>query len=148
PDTSLAGLGARIRTRTSGNPFFIEEVVQALAEAGSLAGTKGAYRLVRPVAELTLPPTVEAVLAGRIDRLPAREKEVLGTAAVIGKEVPRLILQRVAALSEAELTAAVAELVSREFLYETGSGTQRRGSARRLPASSIASGPEPAALHA
>src|SRR5438093_182830 len=116
---SLAGLGERIRTRTGGNPFFIEEIVQALVEAGSLAGTKGAYRLARPVAELTLPTTVQAVLAARIDRLPAREKEVLGTAAVIGKAVPGLILKRVAALPQDELSAAVAELVSREFLYET-----------------------------
>src|SRR5881628_1232880 len=60
-DPSLEGLGDRIRTHTGGNPFFIEEIVQALAEAGSLAGTKGAYRLVRPVAKLTLPPTVQAV---------------------------------------------------------------------------------------
>src|SRR5207247_4258670 len=119
PDTSLAGLGARIRTRTSGNPFFIEEIVQALVEAGSLAGTKGAYRVVRPVAELALPPTVQAVLAGRIDRLPAREKDVLGTAAVIGKDVPGPVLHRVVALPEAELAAAVAERVGREFLDET-----------------------------
>ena len=62
---------------------------------------------------------MQAVLAGRIDRLPAREKEVLRTAAVIGKEVPGPVLQRVAALPEEELAAAVAELVSREFLYET-----------------------------
>jgi class 3 adenylate cyclase len=88
-------------------------------EAGSLTGTKGAHRLVRPVAELTLTATVQAVLAGRIDRLPAREKEVLGTAAVIGQAVPGLILRRVAALPETELAAAVAELVSREFFYET-----------------------------
>src|SRR5881296_2449078 len=118
-DPSLAGLDERIRTRTGGNPFFIEEIVQALVEAGSLAGTKGAYRVVRPVAELALSPTVQAVLAGRIDRLPVREKDVLGTAAVIGREVPEPILHRVAALPEAELAAAVAELVSREFLYET-----------------------------
>src|SRR5947208_3915941 len=118
-DPSLAGLDERIRTRTGGNPFFIEEIVQALVEAGSLAGTKGAYRVVRPVAELTLPLTVQAVLAGRIDRLPAREKDVLGTAAGIGKDVPGPVLHRVVALPEAELAAAVAELVSREFFYET-----------------------------
>ena len=47
-DPSLAALGDRIRERTGGNPFFIEEVVQALAETGSLEGAKGAYRLVRP----------------------------------------------------------------------------------------------------
>src|SRR5262245_46544965 len=118
-DPSVADLGERIRTRTGGNPFFIEEIVQALVEAGSLAGTKGAYWLVRPMAELALPATVQAVLAARIDRLPAREKEALGTAAVIGREVPGPVLHRVAALPETELAAAVAELVSREFLYET-----------------------------
>jgi class 3 adenylate cyclase/tetratricopeptide (TPR) repeat protein len=118
-DPSLAELGERIRTRTGGNPFFIEEIVQALVEAGSLAGTTGAYRLIRPVDELTIPRTVQAVLAGRIDRLPAREKEVLGIAAVIGREVPGPVLHRVAGLPETELAAAVAELVSREFLYET-----------------------------
>src|SRR4029453_18079845 len=88
-DPSLAGLGDRIRKRTGGNPFFIEEVVQALAEAGSLAGARGAYRLARPSAELTLPATVQAVLAARIDRLEERDKHVLQTAAVIGKRDPR-----------------------------------------------------------
>src|SRR5207244_10205319 len=54
-DPSLAGLGARIRTRTSGHPFFIEEVAQALAEAGHLGGPKGAYRAVRPGRRVRLP---------------------------------------------------------------------------------------------
>jgi predicted ATPase len=76
-DPSLEGLGDRIRKRTGGNPFFIEEVVQALAEAGSLAGARGAYRLAGSSAELTLPATVQAVLAARIDRLEERDKHVL-----------------------------------------------------------------------
>src|SRR5207247_1298421 len=87
-DPSVVALADRIRERTGGNPFFIEEVVQALVEAGSLTGAKGAYRLVRPVEELAIPPTVHAVLAARIDRLPEREKAVLQTAAVIGRELP------------------------------------------------------------
>src|SRR5439155_12248829 len=60
-DPSLAGLADRIRKRAGGNPFFIEEVVQVLAEAGSLAGARGAYRLARPSAELKLPATIQAV---------------------------------------------------------------------------------------
>src|SRR5437899_8301907 len=48
-DPSLAGLPAQIRTRTGGNPFFIEEVVRALDETGGLVGQRGAYRLGRPV---------------------------------------------------------------------------------------------------
>ena len=94
-DPLLAGLANRIRKRTGGNPFFIEETVQALAESGSLVGPRGAYRLVRPVAELTLPATV-AMLAARIDRLGEREKHLLQTAAVIGKEFTEPVLLRVA----------------------------------------------------
>src|SRR5262249_8168531 len=76
-DPSLARLGDRIRERSGGNPFFIEEIVQALAESGSLVGSKGAYRLVQSARDLVLPATVQAVLAARIDRLAEREKEVL-----------------------------------------------------------------------
>jgi class 3 adenylate cyclase/predicted ATPase len=117
-DASLAALGGRISERTGGNPFFIEEVVQALAETGSLEGAKGVYRLVRPAAELALPATVQAVLAARIDRLAEREKQVLQTAAVIGREFAEPILARVVELPEAELAAAIRKLRGAEFIYE------------------------------
>ena len=68
-DSSVVPLAALVRERTGGNPFFIEEVIQALVEGGSLAGGRGAYRLARPVADLAIPPTVQALLASRIDRL-------------------------------------------------------------------------------
>ncbi len=117
-DPSLAGLAATIRERTGGTPFFIEEMVQTLAEDGSLVGTRGSYRLTRPVANLALPATVQAVLAARIDRLPEREKEVLQTAAVIGKEVPEAILRQVSAVTGDELAAALRTLIAADFLYE------------------------------
>jgi class 3 adenylate cyclase/predicted ATPase len=117
-DPSVAVLGERIRERTGGNPFFIEEVVQALAETGSLEGAKGAYRMVRPAAELRLPDTVQAVLAARIDRLAEREKQVLETAAVIGREFTEPVLRRVVELSEIDLAAALQKLTSAEFVYE------------------------------
>ena len=85
-DPSLDGLPDVVRERTAGNPFFIEEVVQSLVEAGSLEGERGAYRLVRPVEQAAVPASVQAVLSARIDRLPEREKAVLQAAAVIGKE--------------------------------------------------------------
>jgi class 3 adenylate cyclase/predicted ATPase len=117
-DPSLAKLPARIRERTGGNPFFIEETVQGLAETGSLEGARGAYRLVRPAAALTLPATVQAVLAARIDRLAEREKLVLQTASVIGREFSEPILRRVSDLGETELPAILAKLTSAEFIYE------------------------------
>src|SRR5262249_12548884 len=109
----------RIAERTAGNPFFAEEIVQALADAGSLDGSRGAYRLRAPVETLVLPASVQVVLGARIDRLPEREKHVLQTAAVIGKEFGELVLRRVEGLPEAELAAALRALADAELVYET-----------------------------
>jgi len=117
-DPSLAGLADRIRAHTGGNPFFIEEAVQALVEVGTLAGCRGGYRLATPVERLAVPPAVRAVLAARIDRLPEREKQVLQTAAVIGRAFDEPVLRRVTSLAEDELAVALARLVGAEFLYE------------------------------
>ncbi|HEV3228557.1 MAG TPA: adenylate/guanylate cyclase domain-containing protein [Solirubrobacteraceae bacterium] len=117
-DTSLADLGARIRERTAGNPFFIEEVIQSLADAGSLQGERGAYRLVHPVHQVQIPATVHDVLAARIDRLGEREKSVLQTAAVIGREFSEPVLDAVAAPLGSELASALCALVDSELLYE------------------------------
>ena len=68
-DPSLDGLAELIHERTGGNPFFIEEIVRELVEAGYLEGERGAYRLARPVEDTGVPATVQAILAARIDRL-------------------------------------------------------------------------------
>ena len=104
----------------AGNPFFIEEIVQSLAETGSLEGTRGAYRLARPVETLALPPTVQAVLAARIDRLPEREKQVLQTAAVIGKEFAEPVSRAGRARSpRRSCPRRSARSCRRELVYET-----------------------------
>jgi tetratricopeptide (TPR) repeat protein len=61
---------------------------------------------------------VQAVLAARIDRLAEREKQVLQTAAVIGREFAEPILARVVELPETELAAAIRKLRAAEFIYE------------------------------
>ena len=117
-DPSTRGLAEAIHTRTGGNPFFTEEVVQTLIESGNLQGTRGSYRLVTPIERLAVPASVQAVLAARIDRLPEREKQVLQAAAVIGKEFAEPILFAAAELPEGELRAALATLKTHEFVYE------------------------------
>jgi adenylate cyclase len=123
-DASIAGLDEAIYKRTGGNPFFTEEVVQSLIESGALEGTRGSYRLVRPVARLQVPATVQAVLAARIDRLGERYKQVLQAAAVIGKDFAEPILWRVAGetgrlpLGEADFHMALHSLKDAEFIYE------------------------------
>ena len=118
-DPSLEPLKRLLIERTEGNPFFLEESVRTLVETGVLVGEPGAYRLVKPFDSLQVPATVQAVLAARIDRLPAEEKRLLQTAAVIGTEVPLPLLQAIAELPEAALHGALAHLQAAEFLYET-----------------------------
>jgi class 3 adenylate cyclase/tetratricopeptide (TPR) repeat protein len=117
-DPSLNGLPDLIQERTAGNPFFIEEVVRALAESGNIEGKRGAYRLVRPIDQTGVPPTVNTILAARIDRLSEREKSLLQSAAVIGREFSEPVLVRAAALGDGELEPALRALIAAEFLYE------------------------------
>ena len=105
-DPSLDGLADLIHERTGGNPFFIEEVVRELVEAGNLEGERGAYRLTKPVGDTGVPATVQAILAARIDRL-AAAKALLQAAAVIGKEVPEPALRIVSGLDDEALAAGL-----------------------------------------
>jgi adenylate cyclase len=115
---SLQRLADLIQDRTGGNPFFIEEIVQSLIETDALAGARGAYRLVKPAEELGLPATVQNVLAARVDRLPEREKRLLQTASVIGKNFSEPILRRVTDLGDGDVRAALHALTEAEFLYQ------------------------------
>jgi class 3 adenylate cyclase/tetratricopeptide (TPR) repeat protein len=117
-DPSTVGLAEAIHLRTGGNPFFTEEIVQSLIEFGRLTGIRGAYRLTTPVERLDVPRTVQPLLAARIDRLPEREKRVLQTAAVIGREFSAPVLAPVVGLPESELGAALDALKRGEFVYE------------------------------
>jgi class 3 adenylate cyclase/tetratricopeptide (TPR) repeat protein len=118
-DASRDLLKQRLIKRTQGNPFFLEESVRTLVEMQVLVGERGAYHVAKPLPSIQVPATVQAVLAGRIDRLPPEEKRLLQTAAVIGTEVPLTLLQAIAELPEDALHGSLARLQSTEFLYET-----------------------------
>ncbi len=94
-DPSLTDLAQRLGARAAGNPFFVEEAVQALKESGHLQGTNGAYRLMRAIDdEWPIPDTVQALVAARIDRLDEAGKNLLQTAAVIGQDFDARTLSR------------------------------------------------------
>jgi class 3 adenylate cyclase/tetratricopeptide (TPR) repeat protein len=117
-DPSLDGFAELIHERTEGNPFFVEEIVRALAESGQLEGERGAYRLVRPVADAGVPASVQTVLAARIDRLAPQAKRLLQAASVAGKEVSERALVRVAGCEPGECDALLGELIEAGFLFE------------------------------
>jgi class 3 adenylate cyclase len=84
PDSSVGGLATMIVERAAGNPFFVEEIVRELAERGVLRGNRSAYVSTVGAAEVSVPATVQATIAARIDRLDPAAKRTLSAAAVIG----------------------------------------------------------------
>lgn len=120
-DPSLDGLGELIHARTAGNPFFVEEIVRGLIEAGNLEGERGAYRLARPVEDTGVPASVQTVLAARIDRLSPAAKLLLQAASVTSKEISERALGMVSGRGEDDegYRAALCELTDGGFLFET-----------------------------
>ena len=118
-DVVLASLKRLLVERTEANPFFLEESVRTLAETSAIVGERGGYRLTRPVEQLAIPATVQAILAARIDRLAPEAKRLLQAAAVIGKDVPLPLLLVIADTPESDVRAALTDLQAAEFLYET-----------------------------
>jgi len=113
----LVALKRLIVERTEANPFFMEEIVQALFEDGVLQ-RNGTVKLARSMNAVKVPATVHGVLAARIDRLPAEEKELLQTLAVLGREFPFELVRRATLRPDDELERGLSRLQAGEFIYE------------------------------
>jgi len=124
-DPSLVLLSRNIVERAQGNPFFLEELVNALVERGDFEGEKGAYRLKGGIDTIPLPSSVQAVVAARIDRLEENAKKVLEIASVVGREISISILDFVTGLTPSELSEATQKLRQAELLYDVPPFEQR-----------------------
>ncbi len=99
--------------KAAGNPLFLEELAQAVVEHRESPAT------------LLVPDTIQALLAARIDRLSETEKQLLQTAAVIGKDMPLPLLQAIADLPEDVLMERLLALQTAEFLHEKRDSNER-----------------------
>jgi tetratricopeptide (TPR) repeat protein len=97
-------LEQQLLTKAQGNPFFLEELAHTLDDSG------GQLR------SLAVPDTVQAVIAARIDGLPAEEKHLLQAAAVIGENIAFPLLQAIIALPGERLSRHLTRLQAAEFL--------------------------------
>lgn len=123
PDPSVADLTAHIAERAAGNPFFVEEIVRDLAARGVVRGVRGQYACPGGADEASVPATLQAAIAARIDRLDAPAKRTLNAAAVIGQRFGADLLAGLAVttalptLIEAELVAQVAFTPRAEYAF-------------------------------
>jgi adenylate cyclase len=113
-DPSVCELGQAITERAGGMPFFAEEIVRELAERGVLQGTVGAYMSTAAAAQVTVPATVQATIAARVDRLDPQAKRTLSAAAVIGS---RFTLDLLTGLG---IQPVVDELVTAQLIDQIG----------------------------
>jgi predicted ATPase len=118
----LQPLKQLILDKTEGTPFFMEEIVQELFEQGVLVRTAVGAGLAlpaegaassAPTTSLHIPPTVQGILAARIDRLAPDEKALLQQLAVIGREFPLGLVKQVVTRAEEELYRLLASLQQR-----------------------------------
>lgn len=106
-----AGLRSLIVDKAQGNPFFVEEFLRALIADGILSKTGNEWTASVTPDDLSVPTTLEALLASRIDRLPPESKRVLQAAAVLGRQFNDRVLDRLV-----ETAAALPGLHSEGFL--------------------------------
>ena len=118
-DDSLTPIKTLLASKGGGNPLFLEESIRALLEAKVLVGEPGAFQLIRPVESVQVSATIRTILASRIDRLPPEEKQLLQTAAVIGKDFSFALLETIGQDTVEELRRKLSHLQHAEFLYET-----------------------------
>lgn len=94
--SSVAGLISQIADRAAGNPFFAESIVRDLTDRNVLEGARRDYVCTRNHADVTVPATLQAAIAARIDRLDAAAKQTLNAAAVIGVRFDEDLLSELA----------------------------------------------------
>lgn len=113
-DRSVSGLTDVVVKRAAGNPFFAEELVRDLNERDVLIGGRGCYLCVDPVADVSVPSSLQAVIAARIDRLSPAAKRTLNAAAVIGSTFEHETLTALG------IEPAMADLVRAELVDQIG----------------------------
>ncbi len=89
-----------IQTKVEGNPFYLEEVINALIESQTLIKDNGNWKLTKSIHEANIPSTIQGVIAARLDGLERDMKRVIQEASVIGRAFLYEILKRVTELRD------------------------------------------------
>jgi len=105
--------------KAEGNPFFLEEIIRTLIDAGAVVHepTTGRWRATAQIETITIPDTVQGVIIARVDRLDEDVKQALRTAAVIGRSFFYRVLRAVAE-ADRQLDQHLAELQEIQFIRE------------------------------
>ena len=114
-DSVDAVVGERIARAAEGHPLYAEEITGLLVDEGRLVLKEGRWTPTGDLADLPVPPTISAVLAARLDRLPQSERELIEVASVMGQVFYPAAVRELS--SEGSGTnAGIAALVRKQFV--------------------------------
>jgi predicted ATPase/class 3 adenylate cyclase len=111
------GVASKIHERTGGNPFFTEEISNALIEEGMIQVKDNNAELSQSLEHLMLPDTVQSVIRARLDRLDHFSRDSLRLASVIGREFARRLLEQISSSGE-QLSRSLEELKILEMIQQ------------------------------
>ncbi|MBI3796070.1 MAG: AAA family ATPase [Deltaproteobacteria bacterium] len=112
-------LTTALMEKAEGVPLFVEEVTKTLLDLGVLRREDGGYRLVKGIAEVNVPDTIQGIIMARLDRLGEDGKRTVQLASVIGRQFLQRLLERIAGLT-GKLEGLLHELKTLEIIYEQG----------------------------
>jgi class 3 adenylate cyclase/tetratricopeptide (TPR) repeat protein len=112
PGVVEPSLQEQLLAKSRGNPFFLEELVRSLLDAGALEQEAGEWRVRPGAGDIGVPESVQSLIQSRVDRLDPARKRLLQQASVIGRVFRPRVLAALAP-EEPELEPALAELAAR-----------------------------------
>ena len=112
-------LATALMEKAEGVPLFVEEVTKTLLDLGVLQRENGGYRMVKGIAEVSVPETIQGIIMARLDRLGEDGKRIVQLAAVIGRQFLHRLLERIAGFT-GQLDGLLRELKALEIIYEEG----------------------------
>ena len=120
-----SGLHGRILERSEGNPLFCEEFLRMLIEESLIVRVGDRWQAATGAVEVRVPETIQALLAARLDTLPAAEKRVLEAASIVGE---RFVPEQVRALCvDTDVDSALDELLAKGLVVEDATGGEAAG---------------------
>jgi tetratricopeptide (TPR) repeat protein len=115
-DAVAEAVRARIAEAADGHPLYAEEITGLLVDEGRLVLKEGRWAATGDLSDVPVPPTISALLAARLDRLPSKERRLIDIASVMGQVFYSGAVRELAAGGADEVSSGITALLRKQFV--------------------------------